>query len=69
MLLKVILASESVLANFTLPVPAFLFLQFAVFAQGHDSAHVVGHDVVTPCYGVAEGYADILVLTMQGDKL
>ena len=51
-LLKVILPSEPVLADVALPVPALLLLRLAVFAEG-DDAHVVGHDIVSPCNGIA----------------
>jgi len=61
-LLEVVLASESVLADVALPVPAFLFLRFAVLAQ-LDGGNVATHDPVGGD-GIAQTHAAVLVLAM-----
>ena len=43
--LKVVLASESVLADVTLPIPALLFLRLTILAQ-LDGSNVAAHDTV-----------------------
>ncbi len=64
MFLKVILTGEPVLADIALPIPPLFFLRLAVLAQSDDS-HVVGHDIVPPCDGVAQGYSAVLVFAVK----
>ena len=64
MFLEVILPREAVLAHVALPVPAFLFFRFAIFAE-LDCVQVSGHDAVPACHGVAQADAAVLVLAVQ----